>query len=77
MAYNSQMDRDKTLDEFVQILARIKYLAGEATTSNDNGIDLPEVIEQLRLSGNDKDADELSELIAWADKLKAQQQAKS
>ena len=77
MTYNLQMDYDETLEEFVQILGRIKDLAGEATISDDEGIDLVETIQRLRLSGNDKDADELAKLIERADELKAQHQAKS
>ena len=71
------MDYDKTLGEFVQILGRIKDLVGEATISDDAGIDLAEAIERLRASGNSKNADELAELCARADELKAQHQAKS
>jgi len=77
VTYNLQMDYDETLEEFVQILGRIKDLAGEATISDDEGIDLVETIQRLRLSGNDKDADELAKLIERADELKAQHQAKS
>ena len=70
------MDNDKTLEEFVQILGRIKDLIGEAATSDD-GIDLVKAIEGLRQSGSDQDADELAELVERADELKAQHQAKS
>ena len=77
MTYNRQMDNDETLDEFVQILGRIKDLVGEVTISDDEGIDLVEAIEQLRRSGNNKDADELAELLERADELKAQHQAKT
>ena len=70
------MDNDKTLEEFVQILGRIKDLIGEAATSDD-GIDLVKAIEGLRQSGNDQGADELAELIKRADALKAQHQVKS
>jgi len=72
-----QMERDKKLDEFVQILGRIRYLVGEETIAHDPDVDLGKAVEQLRLSGKDKDADELADLIKWADTLKAQQQAKS
>lgn len=77
LTYNRQMDNDETLEEFVQILGRIKDLLGEVTTPDDEGIDLVKAIEQLRLSGNNKDADELAELIERADELKAQHQAKT
>ncbi len=76
MTYNRQMDNDETLDEFVQILGRIKDLVGEGAISDD-GFDLVKAIEGLRQSGNDQDADELAELIQRADELKAQHQAKS
>lgn len=75
--YNPQMEKDKTLDEFVQILGRIRYLVGEETIADDQDVDLSKAVEQLRLSGKNKDADELADLIKWADNLKAQQQAKS
>lgn len=77
MAYNPQMEKDETLDEFVQILGRIKDLLGEETLPSDTGIDLVDAVEQLRQSGNDKDADELAELLKRAEELKAQQQQKS
>ena len=77
MAYNPQMEKDETLDEFVQILGRIKDLLGEETLPSDTGIDLVDAVEQLRQSGNDKDADELAELLECAEELKAQQQQKS
>jgi hypothetical protein len=70
------MDKDETLDEFVQILGRIADLMGSATVSDDEGANLDEAIERLRLSGNDKDADELAELVKRAEELKAQHQAK-
>lgn len=76
MTYNLRMDNDKTLEEFVQILGRIKDLIGEAAIS-DGGIDLVKAIEGLRQSGNDKDADELAELVERADELKAQHQQPS
>jgi hypothetical protein len=71
------MDKDESLQEFIQILGRIKDLMGEAALAGDEGIDLPDTIEHLRLSGNNKDADELTELCRRADELKAQHQAKS
>ena len=77
MAYNPQMEKDETLEEFVQILGRIKGLLGEETLPSDTGIDLVDAVEQLRQSGNDKDADELAELLKRAEELKAQQQQKS
>lgn len=77
MAYNPQMEKDETLEEFVQILGRIKDLLGEETLPSDTGIDLVDAVEQLRQSGNDKDADELAELLKRAEELKAQQQQKS
>jgi hypothetical protein len=66
------MDNDETLEEFVQILGRIKVLVGEATISDDKDIDLDKAIENLRLSGNDEGADELAELVQRADELKPQ-----
>jgi len=77
VTYNPPMEKDETLDEFVQILGRIKELVGEATIAEEEGIDLVKTIEQLRQSGNNDDADELAELVERADKLKALQQAKS
>lgn len=77
MTYNPLMEKDETLEEFVQILGRIQELVGEATISNDEGFDLVETIEQLRKSGNNDDAEELAELIERADELKALQLAKS
>ena len=77
MTYNPQMDNDETLDEFVQILGRIKDLVGEVSLSDDEGIDLAEAGERLRQSGNDKDADELAELTERAEELKARHQTKS
>jgi len=70
------MDNDETLEEFVQILGRIKELLGKAEPSGDEGLDLVKAIEQLRQSGNDTDADELAALIERADELKAQHQPK-
>jgi len=77
MTYNPQMDDDGTLDEFVQILGRIKNLVGAAAISDAEDIDLVEAIQRLRRSGNDKDADELAGLVERADEMKAQHQAKS
>ena len=74
MAYNLPMDNDDTLREFLQILGRIADLAGEALMSDDEEIDLVETVRKLRQSGNDKDADELAELVQRADELKAQHQ---
>jgi hypothetical protein len=68
------MENDDTLIEFVQILGRIADLAGEALMSDDEEINLVEAVQKLRQSGNDKDADELAELVQRADELKAQQQ---
>ncbi len=68
------MNKDETLEEFVQILGRIKELVGEAKISTDEGIDLVKAIEQLRQSGNDTDADELAALFERADELKSQHQ---
>ncbi len=77
MAYNLPMDNDDTLREFLQILGRIADLAGEALMSDDEEIDLVETVRKLRQSGNDKDADELAELVQRADELKAQHQTES
>ena len=77
MTYNPQMENDETLQEFMQILGRIKTLLGEATISDGASIDLDAAVEQLRESGNNKDADELATLCKRADELKAQQQANS
>jgi len=73
--YNLQMDKDETLQEFVQVLGRIKDLLGESMLSVDNDIDLVAAVEHLRQSGNNKDADELAELCKRADELKAQHRA--
>ena len=70
------MDNKETLEEFVQILGRIKDLVGDAKISDDDGIDLAVVIESLRQSGNNDNADELVELFERAEELKAQHQAK-
>jgi len=77
VTYNSQMDKDEKLEEFVQILGRIRDLVGEEPMTGGTGIDLVDIVEQLRQSGDDKDADELSELLKRAEELRAQQQAKS
>lgn len=77
MTYNPQMETDKTLDEFVQILGRIKELIGDVAIEDDEGLDLTKAIERLRLSDNNDDADELAELVERADELKAQHQVKS
>jgi len=71
------MEKDEALEEFVQILGRIKDLLGEATTSDDADLDLAEAIEQLRLSGKNDDADALAALIERAEELKEQHQARS
>ena len=42
--------------------------------SDDEEIDLVEAVQKLRQSGNDKDADELAELVQRADELTAQHQ---
>lgn len=70
------MDKDESLEEFVQILGRIRELTAQATTADDNGLNLDDVVKQLRLDGENDDADELAELIERADALKAQQKAK-
>ncbi len=77
MTYNPQMEKDEKFEEFVQILGRIGELVGEESMSDGIGIDLVDVVEQLRQSGDDKDADELNELLKRAEELKAEQQAKS
>ena len=69
------MENDKTLEEFVQILGRIQELVGEESMSGGTGIDLVDVVEQMRQSGDEKDADELAELVKRAEELKAQHQA--
>ena len=75
MAYNRHMDSDDTLTEFLQILGRINELVGETSNAGDDGIDLQTTIKQLRESGNNEDADELTELVGRAEELKALQQA--
>lgn len=77
MAYNSPMDKDEALQEFVQILGRIKELLGEAAIQDGEGIDLAGAIEKLRQSGSTEVADELDQLCKRADDLKAQHQAKT
>lgn len=76
MTYDRHMETDERLEEFVQILGRIRELVGEESMSGGSGIDLVDVVEQIRQYGNDKDADELAELIKRAEELKAQHQAK-
>lgn len=71
------MENDEKLEEFVQILSRIRDLVGEEPMTGGTGIDLVDMVEQLRQSGDDKDADELSELINRAEELKTQHQAES
>lgn len=71
------MENDKTLEEFVEILGRIRELVGEESMSGNTGIDLVDIVEQMRQSGNDTEADELAELINRAEELKAQHQAQS
>lgn len=75
MTYNPQMETDEKLEEFVQILGRIRDIVGEESMSGGTGIDLIDIVEQLRQSGDDKDADELSELLKRAEELKAQHQS--
>ncbi len=77
LTYNLQMEHDKTLIEFVQILGHIKELIGDTANLDDEDLDLAKAIQQLRLTGNDKDADELARLVQRADELKVQQQQKS
>ncbi len=77
MTYNPQMENDKTFEEFIQILERIKEMIGDVAIEDDEGFDLTKAVERLRLSGNNDDADELAELIERADELKAQHQVKS
>ena len=75
--YNPRMEHDETLFEFVQILGRIKQLMGDVSISEDEDVNLVKAIEQLRQSGNTKDADELAALVQRADEMKAIHQAKS
>ncbi len=75
MTYNPSMENDKTLEEFVQILGRIRELVGEGSMSGGTGIDLIDIVEQMRQSGDGKEADELAELIERAEELKALHQA--
>lgn len=77
VTYNPQMEKDEKLEEFVQVLGRIRELVGEESMSGGTGIDLADVVEQWRHSGNDTDADELGELIKRAEALKAQHKADS
>ena len=69
------MDKNETLEEFVQILGRIQKLIEEETPADGHGLDLVEAIKQLRKSGKDDVADELAGLLERADELKTQQQA--
>ena len=71
------MDNDEALQEFIQVLGRIRTLLGDATISDGASVDLDAAVEQLRESGNNKDADELATLCKRANELKAQQQAKT
>ncbi len=71
------MENDETLEEFVQILGRIKDLLGETAIADDEGFDLARTIEQMRLTGNNDDADEIAELLERAEALKALHQAES
>ena len=71
------MEKDETLEEFVQILGRIKDLLGEAAISDDEDVDLAKAVEQRRLTGNHDDADEITELLERAEALKARQQAQT
>jgi hypothetical protein len=77
VTYNPEMEKDDKLEEFVQILGRIRDLVGEEPMTGGTGIDLIDIVEQLRQSGDNKDADELSELLKRAEELKAEQQAKT
>lgn len=69
------METDEKLEEFVQILGRIRELVGEESMSGETDIDLVDVVEQMRQSGNDEAADELGALIKRADELKDKHQA--
>ena len=69
------MDNDETLSEFLRILGRIKELVEETSASGDDGIDLETATKQLRESGNNEAADEITELVQRAEALKALQQA--
>ena len=71
MTYNRHMKTDETLEEFVQILGRIRELVGEDSMSGNTGIDLVDVVEQMRQSGDDEDADALAQLMKRAEELKA------
>jgi hypothetical protein len=77
VTYNPEMEKDDKLEEFVQILGRIRDLVGEEPMTGGTGIDLIDIVEQLRQSGDNKDADKLSELLKRAEELKAEQQAKT
>jgi len=71
------MNNDEALQEFIEILKRIRTLLGDASISDGAGIDLDAAVEQLRESGNNMDADELAALCKRADELKAQQRSNS
>jgi hypothetical protein len=71
VTYNRHMKTDETLEEFVQILGRIRGLVGEESMSGNTGIDLVDVVEQMRQSGDDEDADALAQLVKRAEELKA------
>jgi len=77
VTYNIKMEHDETLDEFVQILGRIKDLLGEEPVSAEEGIDFVAAIEGLRQTGSNEDADELAALLERADELKAQHEVNS
>ena len=76
VTYNGEMENDEKLEEFIQILGRIKDIVGEVAIADDQGINIVEAIEQLRISGNAEGADELAELAQRADELKNQQKVK-
>jgi hypothetical protein len=75
--YNLEMDDDTKLKEFLAVLGRIKELLEEVSISDDEDLDLDKAIEQLRQSGNDKDADELAGLVEQAENMKAAHQAEA
>jgi hypothetical protein len=76
VTYNGEMENDEKLEEFIQILGRIKDIVGEVAIADDQGINIVEAIDQLRISGNAEGADELAELAQRADELKNQQKVK-
>lgn len=69
------MDDDSNLQEFLEILRRIRVLVGDAAISGEKDIDFDEVLRQLRQAGSKGEADELAELVRRADELKAQHHA--